>query len=496
MPKFYVCKPGKVFDYPEATEPYFVLHAKEWDDYGSRSLYKLEHRDSDRFTWLGDIKIIHREKSSAPLRPEFPFLEGEYLSLGQGLSYYKNWRKTFGKAAKEMLALLRDATLLPGAAAAFENLGQYTNSLLRSNEAQEAYKYGARTLSGKSIDVGYSFNYKCALANADKPIDLLFDFDKEDELPYRINALIGQNGAGKTSILAKLALDLAPPDKETLLQRKRRDLRFNDDRPLFSRVIAISLSAFDEFERPEPSDYISYLYCGIKETINQDSNGITEHAYISPLSEKLSIFLKKIDDEKRQRMWEKYGSEILGTDVDFCEFFNALPNKGTFGGNRWSSGQSTLLYCISALIAYAKPDSLILFDEPELHLHPNALSQLLKVMSKILGKLDSYAILATHSPIVLQEIPTKRVLKLNRFGNTTIASHLGKETFGEDVSPLTELVFETINIENQYKITLSALAKKFTFEEVEKLFERKLSLNAASYLLSRYPSHDTKAEED
>ena len=38
--------------------------------------------------------------------------------------------------------------------------------------------------------------------------ELFFDFKKNENLPYRINALIGKNGVGKTQILSHLAESL------------------------------------------------------------------------------------------------------------------------------------------------------------------------------------------------------------------------------------------------------------------------------------------------
>lgn len=91
---------------------------------------------------------------------------------------------------------------------------------------------------------------------------------------------------------------------------------------------------------------------------------------------------------------------------------------------------------------------MILFDEPETHLHPNAVAHLFNVMNKILKEFNSFAIIATHSPIVIQEIPRKRVILLTREGNSTISSPMNFETFGENVSELTRHVFDTVNIPN------------------------------------------------
>lgn len=56
------------------------------------------------------------------------------------------------------------------------------------------------------------------------------------------------------------------------------------------------------------------------------------------------------------------------------------------------------------------PNSLLLFDEPETHLHPNMIFKLVKSLYKILETEESYAIIATHSPIIIQQVPSKNIL--------------------------------------------------------------------------------------
>jgi predicted ATP-dependent endonuclease of OLD family len=54
----------------------------------------------------------------------------------------------------------------------------------------------------------------------------------------------------------------------------------------------------------------------------------------------------------------------------------------------------------------------LLFDEPETHLHPSIIFKLINTLNKLLDDYDSYLIIATHSPIVIQQIPSKKVMIL------------------------------------------------------------------------------------
>jgi hypothetical protein len=98
----------------------------------------------------------------------------------------------------------------------------------------------------------------------------------------------------------------------------------------------------------------------------------------------------------------------------------------------------------------------------------------------------SYALIATHSPIVLQEIPRKRVLVLTRDGDVITSESLETESFGQSISELTRHVFETNEIENLYKTTLADLADEESVERTLARFDGELSQNAFAYLLAKH----------
>jgi predicted ATPase len=129
---------------------------------------------------------------------------------------------------------------------------------------------------------------------------------------------------------------------------------------------------------------------------------------------------------------------------------------------------------------------LVLFDEPETHLHPNAVASLFNALTSILDQYDSFAIIATHSPIVLQEVPRKRAIVFEREGNVTTAQPLALESFGESVSELTRHVFETSEIPTLYRRVLRRLADSETLEETMSRFDEGLSMNAQAYLIAQH----------
>jgi hypothetical protein len=253
---------------------------------------------------------------------------------------------------------------------------------------------------------------------------------------------------------------------------------FEPARPLFSRVIALSFSAFDKFQRPEPEKFFSYIYCGVRD----DSGGLSRRA----LEAKHLDYLKRIVVQDREDHWEQHVANVMGVPKKMVSITRHIEELEKNLTPSMSSGQSILAYFTSAALAYLKEGSLVIFDEPEIHLHPNAVALLMQTLHALLQEFNSYAIIATHSPVVIQEVPRKRVIRFEREGNITTSRPLGHESFGENIAELTRMVFDTVEIPNFYKKTLQALAKKHDFDTVSDMFDDQLSLHATAYLASLY----------
>ena len=207
----------------------------------------------------------------------------------------------------------------------------------------------------------------------------------------------------------------------------------------------------------------SLNYCGIR----TDNGSIS----IKQLVESYKDNLIKIKELDREHLWVKYMMQIFeNRDSLYQSFLEKQIENNDFSKNDplslLSSGQSILAHFVTAIIAKIQINTLVLFDEPETHLHPNAVASLFNVLNDLLRKYNSFAIIATHSPIVIQEIPSKRVILLTRENNSTIATKMEFETFGENISELTRHVFDTVSITNFYKIVLKNLSKTKSYDEI------------------------------
>ena len=477
---------------PRSPRPLFLLTTDNWNDFGHQIQFHLSHLATDEIeTSIGTFKVLQR--TSAQDRPitvatatklpaSFYELDGSFVSLGQSEEFYTNLHQLMGNRVSEVLDAVRDIAWHPAFASDFEPTAAFRNAMMRENGAQRARRFGRAWATGQKVTEKLDFNYVGAIEGADADIEGCFAFSASDPVPGRIVGIIGRNAVGKTRYLASLGSDLAQIARSSAQTLQTREGRFPGGRPLFTRIIAISYSAFDRFKRPPSDSSSSYVYCGIR----NEKGGLSRSA----LDEKYRLNQQRIRSRGEQTRWMRHMQTILG---DLSEHLTiSLEDEISSGANsdktlsRLSSGQSILAHFVTALMAWIQPNSLVLFDEPETHLHPNAVASLFLVLSQVLEEFDSYAVVATHSPVVIQEIPAKRVLVFQREGNVTTAEPLRVESFGESVTELTRHVFETSEVESLYRRTLRELAREETTEEVLARFSLGLSLSAEAYLLAQY----------
>ena len=148
---------------------------------------------------------------------------------------------------------------------------------------------------------------------------------------------------------------------------------------------------------------------------------------------------------------------------------------------------------MTEVMATIENESLLLFDDPELHLHPNAIASTMRMFYKLLEEFNSYAIFATHSPLIVQETPTRYIHVLSRIDNVLIARKPITECFGENITNITDDIFDVNSSESNYKVILKNLSEKYSFNQVLKVFNEQLSLNALIYLKACY-EYDEKFE--
>ncbi|WP_299667835.1 AAA family ATPase [uncultured Psychromonas sp.] len=461
---------------------YFVLVADNWDDFNHETTFTLLYFNDGEKINLGEVKIgNNKEKVTRNVLPvEFLSLDEDFVSLGQTKDYYKLLSKFFDRNITSVLYSLKDAAFFPEVSEDFENLEVFKNSLIRDDEPERLHRIAKPMINGVALEKLYYFEYLFQPKYADSTLKVPFHFTADGSLPKRMIALIGKNGAGKTQLLTSLPLEIGKGNNDAFIPHK----------PVYSKVIAVSYSTFDNFELPKKTSDFNYVYCGLR-----DEQGIvrTKKGQL----QKFHNTWKKIAKLKRLEKWKIIISNFL--DLELIDLFiKPSPEDSeklyfdTPGFSKaresLSSGQSIVLFVISEIVANIRLDSLLLFDEPETHLHPNAISQLMNGIAELISEFESYCIIATHSPILIQEMFSRDVLIISREGNVPSVKKIGIESFGENLSVITEEVFGNRSIPKFYETTIKRLVRSHkTYDNVLEVMREgnlPLSLNVRLYLQS------------
>lgn len=461
--------------------PCFVLYKDPWDDFNYKTQYRVEYMQEEGVSLnIGLAKFLDSASDSGELPESFVGLDEDYCSLGQSNSFYSNLRKLDPKVAAYYVDAVNDIAINKGLETWQYSEG-YTTSLIRSSEAKKALSEGSRVFHGISADNTFKFTFSTLIGSAEEEQSIEFDFSKKEELPFRIKVLIGKNGVGKTHYISKLASTLSGLEKEGNFTPQHI--------PPFSRVIAISYSLFDRFPRPKQSKTFSYYYCGF-----QGGKGLlTDNQINTRLKKSFDV----LSSTGRSGLYAKHLSKILSEAVPnqiFDEdWIEVKPNGHIIleeeGISKFSSGQILIILVLAEMVAYITEESLLIIDELETHLHPNSISLFLNVINKILERFNSYAIIATHSSQVIQEVPAKDIIVLERFGDIPGSRKLDIETFGNNLDAITDRVFHATDHDEFYREFLSKLVKDFDYETVLRIFKDHslpLPLNAKIYLQSLY----------
>ena len=141
----------------------------------------------------------------------------------------------------------------------------------------------------------------------------------------------------------------------------------------------------------------------------------------------------------------------------------------------------------------AAPRSLVLFDEPEMHLHPPLAAALMHSVRLILEESNAVCVVATHSPVILQETMARHVRVVQRVGEDLHVKQPKLETFGENIGILTYDTFGLTASSSDFHLALDQLADGLrSVEQVDSVFSPGLSSQARAYVLGRLAAGEKK----
>jgi len=461
-----------------------------WDDWFEfETLYILYYDDENQVRHrIGKVKIGELKiKTRAAIPKEFNSLEKSFFSLGQSVNYYENLNSLANEAGNDILKTLNDIAFDLKLFKKIENEKVTRVSLLRTVTSKEVIGQFNRMAHGGAKLTPYDFKFI-----APKPkdsefyIDISFNVIPNSKPSTNVHVLIGRNGVGKTHLLNNMLNSVFSSEKTT-----KYGVFQSDEEILFANVISVSFSAFDESEpKKEQKDRtkgIQYSYIGLKRIPKGDEKDSNPKSPVMLKNE----FIKSLDECKlgnRKERWIK-AVKILESDPMFQESeiikLIKINDKKEFKETaseifkKLSSGHKIVLLTITRLVETVEEKTLVMLDEPESHLHPPLLSAFTRALSELLILRNGVAIIATHSPVILQEVPKSCVSILSRSGISAKADRPEKETFGENVGTLTHAVFG-LEVTNSgfYNLIKKSVKKKNTYEDVKLDFNNQLGMEA------------------
>lgn len=451
-----------------------IFEKNLWDDYGYKTLFEVYFFQDSVPEKIGQIMIADiseamkiEDKNCTRvvsyttydyLPKQFEELSENYVCLGTE-EFYLSLKRFEAEGKLSIREVLKQLNDIAYDSELFDSVYDKIPRLVDSSFLRGTTSYNVknklhRLAHNKKERIPFNFviDYKVN----EEEFEMNFEVDLTSKLPTHVHSIIGNNGVGKTTLFKDIIQAFSHQNKYVKSLFSKGDdtieLSFSQNRDSneakLEKLLFISFSYFDnqEFFKTKDSEFKSnnINFFGINNfEICQDSVPAYEQDFennidvIQRTNEKRVMFLKEILSVRPIRI-ELFGSDYMNNEIDENETLEQLKNKYS----DFSSGYKILLLGVSALAAYVEEKTLVLFDEPELYLHPPLISDYIRIISNIMHKKNALSIVATHSPIVVQETPkecTYIIKKTDTINNRVIRP--AKETFGENISLLTDEVF-------------------------------------------------------
>ena len=514
---------------PEFGRNSVYLKVDSWNDYSFVTMFYMSLHDGDgQYHDIGNVKIGFKgqkteESTYKKLPKHFKNLEDSYFSLGLKKTFYKNMGKLPGGLRHEVLVSLKDIVVSPATIHAIQGEPVFSISLLREASLSTVRGQYARVLVGRSELTNYEFKFSRPESRDAGALDIDFKVEVDSSLKTNIHAVVGQNGVGKTTLLNDMINAIST--KEATSSRFR-EIGRGEEREIsedyFSSLVSVSFSAFDPFtpprEQPDPARGTCYFYVGLKKpgdggkhkTIpelqrdcadamvvcfyNEDKT-LRWQSAIEKLGSDENFSAMELDNLKE--IFDKLRKEAPEEQVDSAGFRERYCEKLIPFFDRMSSGHAIVLLTITRLVATVEEKTIVLLDEPESHLHPPLLSAFVRALSDLLYDQNGMAIIATHSPVVLQEIPKSCIWKIVRRGFACRVGRPDVETFGENVGVLTREIFGLEVINSGFHEILKNSAKgNREYREILDGFGQQLGIEGRAILRALIHDRDRKRNRD
>lgn len=475
------------------------LRTDHWDDWARwRTQFQLTVFDREGVEhWIGSVKIGRvgllpgaqvDENTRAPQPPVvFPTLPDDFFSVGQDETYYEALNALPGNLRLVVLESLRDFAYDLEIFNRVSNEPVTTGSLLRGIQVSNVVNRFHRLSRGDATLTPFQFQYiyphllntdaeQAILVdqvNPERPI-LEFRVRPNSVPPTNVHVLIGRNGVGKSTCMQNMGKALLNIRNEQNDPGSIVQLGDGPQNWSFAGLVSISFSAFDDFEFPvAPDQEIVSHIVGLRYRTDEGETLVkTPERLAEDFSNSFASCRSGLRRERWLRAVNTLDNDPQFADAEAARLLELEDDVWRDYTDRFykklSSGHKIVLLTITKLVELVDERTLVLIDEPEGHLHPPLLSAFIRSLTDLLKSRNGVAIIATHSPVVLQEVPRSCVWLLRRSGLSSVAEQPEIETFGENVGVLTREVFGLeVTTAGFHKLLSDAIAiNDFSYEEL------------------------------
>ncbi|MGW1170600.1 AAA family ATPase [Streptomyces sp. NPDC002550] len=450
----------------------FYLVPDNWNDYGFVTQYELRfkqpHKQSEV---IGGVRIAHVDmaadrrdefwRTEERLPRRFESLSEDFFSLGVQDTYYENVSALGASNRAAVLMALRDVAYdySPDVVGRVWGLRVFRKSLMRDIRHAEAELERLHLIAhgrDRVVDFHWAYTPPRPYGSDRTSPALRFRASPASLPPSNVHALIGRNGVGKTSMMRAMADGVASGTIE-VTQFADRTAQVTPN------VVLVSFSAFDDLHHPHASPRFTYI--GLRDDADPQRLKTGQE-----LSSEFANSLARVRIGARRIRWEQILATLSYPESGFLDDFTGdLDSLLSEGSDRkfkagavelfqpLSSGHKITLLTLTRLVEEVSERTVVFMDEPEAHLQPPLLSAFIRALSNFLSEVNGMAVVATHSPVVLQEVPASCVYKLRRYGDVLTAERPQMETYGENVA---ELTHEAFGLESTATGFYAALAKQ------------------------------------
>ena len=499
------------------------LEVDYWNDYSFVTMFGMSlHDDNGAYLEIGQIKIAFKgqtidEPTYGRLPAKFDHLDQGFFSLGQSVDFYKKIALLSPQLKERVLHGLCDIVHNPSLIDDIEDEKVFGTSLLRMVSLSVIKGQYANVLRGLAERTDFNFMFSRLPEETVGGIDLEFKVSALSTPSTNIHAIIGRNGVGKTTLLNSMIYAITSSDSNAnFIAQDAWGVSEKIEKDYFSSLVSVSFSAFDPFDPPkeqwDPSKGTCHYYIGLKVPDDGGRHKNTKELQSDCVRYLIGCFVSTDKSQRWRRAIEKLGSdenfasmnlnrlmddyhelrrEFQYIETDDIKFRDKYLARAIAILGQMSSGHAIVLLTTTYLVHRVEEKTLVLLDEPESHLHPPLLSAFVRALSDLLHDRNGVGIVATHSPVVLQEIPKSCVWKINRSGLSMLKSRPDVETFGESLGLLTSEVF-SLEVERSgfHSLLADDVAKGKSYPQILEQYGGQLGSEGRSILMALVASRD------